>query len=95
MSSGNIVGNRPLYFRILSIETSRISYLLPGVFDGMRTLVDLKIADGGVETFPKEIFKQLKRLKRLSLYKNNISTLPKNLFKSQGNLEYLDISHNK
>ena len=61
----------------------------------MRTLVDLKIADGGVETFPNEIFKQLKRLKRLSLYKNNISALPRNLFKSQGNLEYLDISHNK
>jgi hypothetical protein len=30
------------HYRILSIESSRISYLPPGVFDGMRKLVDLK-----------------------------------------------------
>ena len=66
---------------LLDIETSRISYLPPGVFDGMKSLKDLKIADSNIERIDDKIFSGLRNLKRLSLFKNKIVTFPRNTFK--------------
>ena len=60
---------------LLDIETSRISFLPDGVLEGMRDLVDLKIADSKLTRISGSNFKGLPKLKRLSLYKNNITSL--------------------
>lgn len=44
----------------------------PGIFDGMTTLVDLKLSDGRVNDVGATTFSGLKNLKRLSLDKNEI-----------------------
>ena len=60
---------------LLDIEKSRISFLPDGVLEGMRDLVDLKIADSKLTRISGSNFKGLPKLKRLSLYKNNITSL--------------------
>ena len=61
--------------KFLDVETSRISFLPDGVFQGMQELVDLKIADAKITQVSETVFSGLRKLKRLSLYKNNITTL--------------------
>ena len=48
---------------LLDIETSRISFLPDGVLEGMRDLVDLKIADSKLTRISGSNFKGLPKLK--------------------------------
>ena len=61
--------------KILDVEASRISFLPDGVFEGMKDLLDVKIADGKITQVSGKIFSGLRKVKRLSLYKNNITAL--------------------
>lgn len=61
--------------QVLDIETSRVSFLPDGTFEGMKALQDLKIADASVSQVSDSVFSGLRKLKRLSLYKNNITSL--------------------
>ena len=47
------------------------------LFQGMRELVDVKIADAKIAQVSATVFSGLRKLKRLSLYKNNITVLAK------------------
>ena len=58
--------------KILSIEKSRINFMPSGIFDGMGSLVDLKISHGSVTDVGETTFSGLKNLKRLSLDNNQI-----------------------
>ncbi len=58
--------------RILAIEKSRINFMPAGIFDGMSSLVDLKISHGNVNDVGATTFSGLKNLKRLSLDNNEI-----------------------
>ena len=46
-------------------------------FQGMRGLVEVKIADAKISQVSATVFSGLRKLKRLSLYKNNITVLAK------------------
>ena len=61
--------------KILEVETSHISFLPDGVFQGMSQLVDLKIADAKINSLSTSVLSGLRGLKRISLYKNNITTI--------------------
>ena len=47
------------------------------LFQGMRGLVEVKIADAKISQVSATVFSGLRKLKRLSLYKNNITVLAK------------------
>ena len=58
-------------------EPTKINALKKSLFQGMRGLVEVKIADAKISQVSATVFSGLRKLKRLSLYKNNITVLAK------------------
>ena len=75
-------------------DTTRITALKEGDFDGLTGLWYLTLEGQGLRTLPEGIFDDLGNLTDLSLSLNLFRTLPEGVFDELANLEELDLSGN-
>ena len=71
-----------------------ISFLKPGDFLGLDSLVELRLTGVQLNSLPVGIFDNLSRLEKLYLDSNNLSALPNDVFDELTSLKELSLYHN-
>lgn len=83
------------YLKFLKLDNNGLSYVYPGAFDGLQSLVRLSLAWNMIGYLPDDIFAQMSHLLILELQGNRLEHLWFRTFRGLSSLQTLDLSKNR
>ena len=83
------------YLKFLKLDNNGLSYVYPGAFDGLQSMVRLSLAWNMIGYLPDDIFAQMSHLLILELQGNRLEHLWFRTFRGLSSLQSLDLSKNR